>query len=87
MHRKLAQFGFQENQIEAMIQPNKAEDLPTSSLPNRPLITSQPQAPTYIEIYKDHIDIETLRYFGLPWEQNVVRLHRTKSLSVETNKR
>jgi len=56
MRRRLARFGFQDNQIEAILNPKNAEL----------------RRPTYMKIHKNHIDIETLDYFGLPYEDDRV---------------
>jgi len=85
MRRKLARAGFQENQIEAIIHPKKAEGL---SRPDSPIVSTAPQvAPTYIKIRRDYIDMETLRYFGLPWEFDAVGPHRTKSFKRRDTKK
>ncbi|KAF2418733.1 hypothetical protein EJ08DRAFT_621542 [Tothia fuscella] len=78
MHKKLAVFGFQENQIEAVLKPKKAQNLPMGMTPHNPLhppphhhrpaLDWRGETPTYIKVHKTHIDIETLKYFGLPWE-------------------
>ena len=56
MRRRLARSGFQDNQIEAILNPENAEL----------------RRPTYMKIHKNHIDIETLDYFGLPYEDDRV---------------
>lgn len=66
MRKKMSKFGFQENQIQAIIHPKKADRLSLGALPDQPLVPYR--APTFVKIHKDHIDIETLKYFGLPWE-------------------
>jgi hypothetical protein len=82
MRRKMSKFGFQDNQIEAMLHPKKADRLPPGALPDNPIVTTTAVAtatsyrPTYVKIHKDHIDIETLRYFGLPWEYDTVSSDR-----------
>jgi len=80
MHRRLSKFGFQENQIEAVLDPKKAANLPIGASPghaltpydrqqNRVSATFRHEAtPTYIKVHRNHVDIETLKYFGLPWE-------------------
>jgi len=81
MRRKMAKYGFQDNQIEAVLHPRRADKLPAGALPDRPLVTSTAVTtttayrppPTYVKIHRDHIDIETLRYFGLPWEYDTDR--------------
>ena len=72
MRRKMSKFGFQDNQIEAVLHPKKADELSPGALPNQPLVPVNYRRPTYIKIHKDHIDIETLKYFGLPWEYDTM---------------
>ena len=89
MRRKMAKVGFQDNQIEAVLHPRKADRLPAGALPDNPIVTSTAvtttttnfRPPTYVKIHKDHIDIETLRYFGLRWEYDTVRSDRAEKFS------
>jgi hypothetical protein len=70
MTKRLAEFGFQNNQIQAMIKPEKRKDLQPGLSPGNPLmLTGQP---TYIKVHRDHIAIETLTYFDIPWEYDRV---------------
>ncbi|KAF2814358.1 uncharacterized protein BDZ99DRAFT_355888, partial [Mytilinidion resinicola] len=64
MRQRLAQFGFQENQIQGMIKPEKAEELQVGHNP----VHLGGHQPTYIKVHKDYIAIETLVYFDIPWE-------------------
>lgn len=66
MRKTMLKFGFQEDQAQAVLQPKKADRLSLGAVPDQPAITSR--APTYVRVYKDHIDTETLQYFGLAWE-------------------
>ncbi len=75
MHKKLAVFGFQENQIQAMLDPKKATDLPVGYSPAHPRQPARPAigwtataTPTYIKVSRDHLDIETLKYYNLRYE-------------------
>jgi len=75
LHRKMAVFGFQENQIQAVLDPKKAQNLPVGYSPAHPRPQStqltvgwRQETPTYIKISREHIDIETLKYYGLPYE-------------------
>jgi membrane protein involved in colicin uptake len=71
MHKKLAVFGFQENQIQAVLDPKKAGDLPAGYAPGqarpaRPAIGWN--QPTYIKVSREHLDVETLKYYNLRYE-------------------
>jgi hypothetical protein len=66
MRKKLQKFGFQENQVDTIIDPKKASQLTPSLGPSNALVPLGP-SPTYIKIHKNHVDIETLKYFGVPW--------------------
>ena len=81
MRKKMAKFGFQDNQIEAMLHPRRGDRLPAGALPDNPIIATAstaiatvPYRPTFVKIHKDYIDVETLRYYGLPWDYDVVSL-------------
>ena len=71
MRKRLAQFGFQENQIQAMIHPEQQQKLEknTGLTPHNPLRIA-PQ-PTYARIRSEHLDIETLHYYDIPYEYDV----------------
>jgi hypothetical protein len=61
LHKKLAVFGFQENQIEAVLDPKRAERPPVANA-----------TPVYCKIHTSHLDHETLNYFAIPWEYDTV---------------
>ncbi|KAL1607315.1 hypothetical protein SLS59_002280 [Nothophoma quercina] len=71
MRKRLAQFGFQENQIQAMIHPEQQQKLEknTGLTPHNPLRIA-PQ-PTYAKVRREYLDIETLHYYDLPYEYDV----------------
>jgi hypothetical protein len=90
MHKKLAVFGLQENQIEAILEPSKASNLQTDSTPQnlRPALDWSAATPTYVKAHRKHIDIDTLKYFGLPWEYDAVSTpfhHLKKAHGTSTN--
>lgn len=69
LHRKMAGFGFQENQILAVLDPKKAENLPLGYSPARPRpAVGWRETPTYIKISREHLDVETLKFYSLPYE-------------------
>jgi hypothetical protein len=84
MRKRLAEVGFQNNQIDVMIDPKHRQSnaLVPGSLPNNPLHV---HTPTYVKVHKDHLSIETLKYFDIPWEwDRVCILHRGSSRASPT---
>ncbi|KAJ4378885.1 hypothetical protein N0V86_005759 [Didymella sp. IMI 355093] len=70
MRKRLAQFGFKDDQIEAMVhkeEETKVDPQPqTDPTPHDPLpIATQP---IYAKINKRYLDIETLHYYDIPYE-------------------
>lgn len=66
MRKRLAHFGFQDNQIQAMIRPEEAAKLQQGMSPANPLrLTHQP---TYVKVSKEHLAIDTLLYYDIPYE-------------------
>ncbi|KAF2869822.1 hypothetical protein BDV95DRAFT_596127 [Massariosphaeria phaeospora] len=66
MRKRLAQFGFQENQIQAMVNPEEAKKLQQGMTPLNPMrLTHQP---TYVKVHKDHLATDTLLYYDIPYE-------------------
>ena len=70
MRKRLHQFGFQENQIQAMIKPEKVPQLQQGLTPVNPLQLAY--QPTYVKVHKDHLSIDTLVYYDIPWEYDRV---------------
>jgi hypothetical protein len=60
MRSKLAHFGFQENQIQAMMHPEKQTPLPKTA--------QTTEQPTFPQINRKHLDVETLHYYDIPYE-------------------
>jgi hypothetical protein len=60
MRSKLARFGFQENQIQAMMHPEKQIPLPKT--------THETKQPTFVKVNRKHLDVETLIYYDIPYE-------------------
>lgn len=56
MRKRLAQFGFQENQIQAMVYPERF---------------AQRHQPTYAKIRREYLDVETLNYYDIPYEYDM----------------
>jgi hypothetical protein len=70
MRDRLSQFGFQDNQIQALVHPERQKDLQQGMTPHNPLRIA-PQ-PTYAKISRTHLDIETLHYYDIPYEYDSV---------------
>ncbi|KAL1599569.1 hypothetical protein SLS60_007372 [Paraconiothyrium brasiliense] len=66
MRKRLAHFGFQDNQIQAMIRPEEAARLQQGMSPANPMrLTHQP---TYVKVSKEHLAVDTLIYYDIPYE-------------------
>jgi hypothetical protein len=59
-----------DNQIQALVHPDKQKDLQQGMTPNNPLRIA-PQ-PTYAKISRTYLDVETLHYYDIPYEYDVV---------------
>lgn len=66
MRDRLAQFGFPEGQIKAMGNADRQKKLEeeVGSTPHNPSL------PTYAKIRREYLDIETLYYYNLPYEDD-----------------
>lgn len=64
MRKRLAGFGFQENQIQAMLNTGKQGPIPFGEPPVNPLRQRQP---TFPKIHKQYLDVETLLYYDIPY--------------------
>lgn len=72
MEKRLHKAGFQDNQIDAILDPKKAADLKPGQLPSNAL---QPiKTPTYIRVHKRYLDVETLKFYKLPYEYDLVSI-------------
>lgn len=69
MRGRLSELGFQDNQIEALVQPENSKDLPQGHLPQ----------PTYAKIHVRDLDVQTLHYYEIPYEYDpvCVELYKT----------
>lgn len=87
MRKRLAQFGFQENQIQAMVHPEQQKKLEqqVGLTPHNPLRIA-PQ-PTYAKIRREYLDVETLHYYDIPYEYDTVSCHSAVSHKRSVNKR
>ncbi|KAF2686525.1 hypothetical protein K458DRAFT_429526 [Lentithecium fluviatile CBS 122367] len=66
MRKRLAHFGFQDNQIQAMIKPEDAPKLQQGMAPHNPLRLGH--QPTYVKVHKEHLAVDTLLYYDIPYE-------------------
>jgi hypothetical protein len=75
MRKRLHRFGFQDNQVDVLVDPKAKDKLPKKihrgDLPSNALVVSR-TGPTFIKIHKNHIDIETLKYYNISWEYDPV---------------
>ena len=70
MRTKLTHFGFQENQIQAMLHPEQPpppgfHQTPGTTPQNPVRIATQP---IFLKIRREHLDVETLHYYDIPYE-------------------
>ncbi|KAK5016993.1 hypothetical protein BJ546DRAFT_92562 [Cryomyces antarcticus] len=69
MKDRLARFGFQNNQIEAMVDPKKAERLRVGATPATAMALWDPvRQPVYAKVHRQHLDVDTLLYYNIPYE-------------------
>jgi len=76
IRRKLHRVGYQDNQIDVIIdekkqQPKTIAYVPQSSHHHKShsnaLVAVSSRSETFVKIHKNHLDIETLRFFKLPY--------------------
>ncbi|KAJ4305064.1 hypothetical protein N0V90_000594 [Kalmusia sp. IMI 367209] len=68
MRKRLARFGFQENQIQAMLNPELTENIQKQRVLNPADPMRKNQQPTYVKVHKEHLSIDTLLYYDIPYE-------------------
>lgn len=67
--KRLGHFGFRTNQIDALLNADYVENQTENKNPPGPFnAPTMAQPPTYIKIHKDHLDVETLHYYDIPYE-------------------
>ena len=68
MRKRLKQFGFDEDRINAMIhpQPQKQPEEKKYSIAQHPFQTAS--QPTYPKISREHHATKTLKYYDTPYE-------------------
>lgn len=77
MRKRLAEFGFTQSQVDEMTTDEQESNQQPAS--TRPKITyrivggsTKPHAPVCFKIHTDHMAIETLKYYDLPWKYDKV---------------
>lgn len=76
MTKRLMLAGFQNNQIQAIIKTDvEHPPPPPGATPGHPVVWQggHGHQPTYIKVHRDHLSIDTLSYFDIPWEYDRVR--------------
>ncbi|KAK5123084.1 hypothetical protein LTR85_003280 [Meristemomyces frigidus] len=76
MRRRLSRFGYTENQIDVMVDEEKAKKYkeeharsPRRPSPGAQLVSWQSQqAPTYAKVHRDYLSVDTLIYYDIPYE-------------------
>jgi len=80
MRRRLEEFGYTQAQIDIMVDEEKtkkykAEQRPARGpSPGNAVTPWKPNSPTYAKVHRDHLSIDTLIYYDVPYEFDRVRL-------------
>lgn len=88
MRKRLASFGYTHAQIEAMVrsESEKKEQTRTTTTTTTMTRWGNPQNPVYPKIHRKYLEIETLRYYELPWEWDSVSLSHLQTPHSSANK-
>jgi hypothetical protein len=70
MQERLALFGFQENQIQALLHPNpqRLDKVRRDTRMTPESHVHIESLPTYPKIHNKHLDVQTLHYYDIPYE-------------------
>jgi hypothetical protein len=64
----LAQQGFDDDQIDAMFETEDRAAQPQITTPAEAEPSQEPHQPVYPKVHKQHLSIETLHYYDIPYE-------------------
>jgi hypothetical protein len=81
MRKRLEEADFTPSQIDAIMRNGNgrkqepASKMPKTAAPPPPADapTGSSRAPVYLKVHTDHMAIETLKYYDIPWEYDQVR--------------
>ena len=84
--KRLSKFGFQHNQIDAMVDPKQSVQ-PTTTMTTTTAIAPfrHHGHPTYIKVRCDDIASETLQYYNIPWQWDRVSNMTSPAIEVFLN--
>ncbi|KAI6789317.1 hypothetical protein KC361_g8596 [Hortaea werneckii] len=76
MRRRLAKFGYAQNQIDVMVDEEKAKKYREERSRSRGRASTggamelwrETRAPTYAKVHRDYLSIDTLIYYDIPYE-------------------
>lgn len=76
MRRRLAKFGYAQNQIDVMVDEEKAKQYREERSRSRGRASTggamelwrETRAPTYAKVHRDYLSIDTLIYYDIPYE-------------------
>lgn len=72
MRKRLADFGFQDNQIQAMIKNEDDAKLQQGLMRSNSMRLAVNRK--YVKVPKEHLEVETLLYYDLPYETDSVSI-------------
>ena len=77
--RRMSRQGFTYNQIENMLKDEKEKRTKTTIVTDTKITNSLTpwqgnKAPVYAKVHRDFLSIDTLTYYGIPWEYDRVSL-------------
>lgn len=72
MHKRLGKFGFQDNQIDAMLKADDKKAQAAAVVPVGVGVNALAfRQPKYIKIHRNHLSVETLKYYRIPYDDKV----------------
>jgi len=90
MRKRLAESGFTQSQIDAIMDKEKKKQEPISKTTTTTTTTTlarvplRGHVPVYAKIHVDYISTETLRYYDIPWEYDRVSINQIPLTSEKT---
>ena len=70
MRERFLNMGYSKTSADTMIEREKYKRTEHTTITSSAL--TRLEAPTYAKVKKEHIAVETLKYFGIPWKYDRV---------------